>query len=33
MGEKSANQLKILPAIFAEIVDWRGIPDNDRTEC
>src|ERR1700730_530927 len=32
-GENSANQPKILPAVLAKIVDWRGFPGNDRTDC
>ena len=32
-GEKSPNQPKILPAVLAKIVDWRGFPGDDRTDC
>jgi hypothetical protein len=32
-GEKSPNWPKILPADLAGIVDWRGFPGSDRTDC
>jgi len=32
-GENSANQLEILPTVLAKIVDWRGFPGDDRTDC
>jgi hypothetical protein len=32
-GENSANRPKILAAVLPKIVDWRGFPGNDRTDC
>jgi hypothetical protein len=32
-GENAANQPKILPALFARIVIWRGFTGDDRTVC
>ncbi len=32
-GQNTRNQAKILPAVLAKIVDWRGFPGNDRTDC
>ena len=32
-GENSGKPAKILPAVLAKIVDWRGFPGDDRTDC